>query len=129
MKHSYLLCCGLVAICCFSCTSDVLEEDPVDFRAKFIGAYKGYRDCSAQNQTQTIPDQAMTIKVEYGQQANYLHVGDDEVQIDSSGSFPYPYFGSYRLYALSFKADSIFIMQQWGALNTNQTCYFKGKKE
>ena len=129
MKHPYILFGVFIAICCFACTSDVLEEEPVDFRAKFIGAYKGYRDCSAQNQTQTIPDQAMTVKVDYGQEANYLHVGNDEVLVDSNGSFPHPYFGSYRLYALGFKADSIFIMQQWGALNMNQICYFKGKKE
>lgn len=129
MKHCCLLCCAFVAICCFACTSDVLEEEPVDFRAKFIGAYKGYRDCSAHNQAQTTPDQEMTVTVDYGQQANYLHVGDDEVLVDSNGSFPHPYLGNYRMYALSFKADSIFIMQQWGALNSNQTCYFKGKKD
>ncbi len=129
MKRSYFFWGAFVAVCCFACTSDVVEEDPVDFRAKFIGNYKGYRDCSAYNQTQTIPDQAMTVVVDYGKEANYLRVGNDEVLVDSNGSFPHPYLGSYRLYALSFKADSIFIMQQWGALNTNQTCYFKGKKE
>lgn len=110
-----------------SCSFEV--NITADFRAAFVGNYKGYRDCTAHNVTQTIPDQDMTITVDYGKQANYLHVGDDEVLIDSNGSFPHPYFGSYRLYALSFKADSMFRMQQWGALNSNQTCYFRGQKQ
>ena len=110
-----------------SCTFKV--ELIADYRAAFVGNYKGYRDCWAHNMTQTIPDQAMTVNVDYGIKADYLKVGSDEVLVDSNGYFPHPYFGSYRLYALSIKGDSISIFQQWGALNSNQNCQFRGKKE
>lgn len=127
MKHIHILCCALTILLCFSCTAD--KEEQADFRAKFVGTYKGYRDCQPLNTVQTHPDQELTITVDYGDKSNYLLVDTDQVEVDSNGNFPYPYFNGYRQYGLSFKNDSIFIHQQWGALNTNETCKFRGKKE
>ena len=129
MKHPYILFGVFIAICCFACTSDVLEEDPVDFREKLIGTYNGFRDCASVNQPQNHPDQEMFVIVDYGDQPNFLLVGTEQVEVDSNGNFPYPYFNGYRQYGLSFRNDSIFIYQQWGVINSNESCWFRGKKE
>lgn len=110
-----------------SCSFNV--EVTVDFRAEFTGNYKGYRDCGSVNQPQYHPDQEMSVKVDYGNKPNYLKVGADQVEVDSNGSFPHPYFNGYRQYGLHFKNDSIFIYQQWGVINSHESCWFRGKKE
>lgn len=114
--------CGDSASCTFS------VEAEVDFRARFVGTYLGYRDCGASNTTQQHADQLLEIEVGYSKKADHLIVGTDDVEVLTDGSFPYPYFGDYRMYALSFRQDSIFILQQWGVINAHETCVFKGKK-
>lgn len=127
MKYNHSFHVALIITLFCSCMNDT-EDDPADFRSPFVGAYTGFRDCSAWNTNQVHPDQAMTIQVDYGDQPNYLSVDGEQIQVDSSGSFPHPYFNGYRQYGLSFKGDSIFIHQQWGAPNANETCKFRGKK-
>ncbi len=110
-----------------SCTFQVVAE--VDFRAKFVGIYHGYRDCGAANQPQNHPDQAMDFIVDYGNKPNYLLVGSDQVEVDSNGTSLNPTLGSYRTYGVGFNGDSIYVYQQWGTINTHETCQFRGKKQ
>lgn len=110
-----------------SCSFKV--EVIVDFRAKFVGTYKGFRDCYGQNVPQLHPDQSMTFTVSYGNKPNYLLVGTDQVEVNTSGTSLSPNFGDYRRYGVGFKADSIYVLQEWGALNSHETCEFRGIKE
>lgn len=110
-----------------SCSFKV--EVIVDFRAKFVGTYKGFRDCYGLNVPQLHPDQSMTFTVGYGNKPNYLLVGTDQVEVNSAGTSLSPSIGSYRRYGVGFKADSIYVLQEWGALNSHETCEFRGIKE
>lgn len=118
--------CGDEGSCLFV-VNGVLKS--TDFRDKFVGQYKGFRDCSALNTPQTQPDQNMTVTVSLGTDAKALKVENDQVPVDSTGAFPFPYISGYRSYHLYFRNDSIFLHQQWGGVNTNETCDFAGKKQ
>ena len=109
-----------------SCTFQVVAE--VDFRAKFVGTYHGYRDCGAANQPQNHPDQTMDFVVDYGYKPNYLLIGNDQVEVDTNGTSHNPTLGNYRTYGVGFTGDSIYVYQQWGTINTHETCEFRGKK-
>jgi len=118
--------CGNEGSCLFV-VNGVLES--TDFRDKFVGQYKGFRDCSALNTPQTQGDQNMTITVAIGTEANTLQVGNDLAPVDSTGSSLYPHIANYRFYHLRFSNDSLFLYQQWGGANTNETCEYAGKKQ
>jgi hypothetical protein len=113
--------CGNTATC-------MVEVNTVDFRDKWVGTYTGFRDCSALNVPQDHPDQNMTVTITKGPNTFELKVQDDIVPVGLNGKSAFAPLNGYFMYFMGFKSDTLYVYQQWGTANANETCNFVGKK-
>ncbi len=115
-----------------SCTYSLTLENVYDYRDKFLGTYMGIRSCGWFNPDTLVfkPDTMITLSILKGSKFNTIIVleDDDEVIIDTTGTFPYPSFGGYRFYRLNFSNDSLCISQSWGTVASQSSCSFRGRK-
>jgi hypothetical protein len=114
--------CGDSELCAF-------RVNAIDYRRKLLGTYSGNERYTGNYGQIFISDIYREIEVTLGPDGNDLIIDGDEVEVDSSGGFPYPSCCEYRFYDFQFLPDSIFIYKNYGPIASAYERRFKGKKK